>query len=619
VIGDVGNHLWQSTACVAVAALVAFALRNNGAHVRHAVWLIASLKFLVPFSLLLHLGGALPAWMLPEPAMVRTSGVVTVARDVSVVAERVVQPFTADTVDAVLSSAAVQNPVPVAGVLLAVWAIGFLAVVGLRVRGWRRVRAAVRASAPLPLPGPYPVRSAPGLLEPGVVGLWRPVLLLPAGIDRHLSPPQLRAVLEHEFTHIRRRDNLTSALHMVVEAVCWFHPAVWWVGARLVHERERACDEHVLRVCGEPRAYAESILNVCKLYVESPVACVSGVSGSDLKQRIVVILAGRVGGQLTMVGKLGLTVVAMLILCAPLLAGMVGGAQHSAQPSSTFEVVSIRPCATHDPVAAGRGGGQGAAGNGGAGWLANVAPGYVYWECVTLAQLISQAYADREHPLLNASKHLRAENDFQPTSVKGGPSWVRTDRFTVEARGRLELTSPALAGQATRVLRDLPAATSHALRAALDEKFALKVNRATSQQDIYALTIAPSGLDRTRVTTPVAGDCRMRDAYFAALDQSKPPTGANPKICGNVFSGRNVLEFNSYTLESLATYLSTVTDYVVVDQTGVKGLFNFVVSTDGQPGDSRDSRLARGLQTLGLTIERTKAPVEHLLIEHVRR
>ena len=69
--------------------------------------------------------------------------------------------------------------------------------------------------------------------------------------------------MAHEVCHVRRRDNLTAALHMLVEAAFWFHPLVWWLGARLVAERERACDEAVLRLGRRPEAYAEGILKVC--------------------------------------------------------------------------------------------------------------------------------------------------------------------------------------------------------------------------------------------------------------------------------------------------------------------------------------------------------------------
>src|SRR5262249_39720639 len=117
--------------------------------------------------------------------------------------------------------------------------------------------------------------------EPGVVGILRPVLVLPSTIASHLDRAQLDAIVPHELCHVRRRDNLTAALHMLVESIFWFHPLVWWLGARLVEERERACDEEVVRLGNEPQVYAEGILHVCKTYIESPIACAAGVTGAN--------------------------------------------------------------------------------------------------------------------------------------------------------------------------------------------------------------------------------------------------------------------------------------------------------------------------------------------------
>src|SRR6266576_923925 len=77
-------------------------------------------------------------------------------------------------------------------------------------------------------------------------------------------------MLAHELWHVQRRDNLAAAVHMLVEAVFWFHPLLWWLGARLVEERERACDEEVLEMGKERQVYAESILKICEFCVESP-------------------------------------------------------------------------------------------------------------------------------------------------------------------------------------------------------------------------------------------------------------------------------------------------------------------------------------------------------------
>jgi len=81
------------------------------------------------------------------------------------------------------------------------------------------------------------------------------MLLIPAGIVDRLAPNQLQAVLAHELCHLRRRDNLTAAIHMVVEAVFWFHPLIWWISPRLMAERERACDEAIPESGAEPQAY----------------------------------------------------------------------------------------------------------------------------------------------------------------------------------------------------------------------------------------------------------------------------------------------------------------------------------------------------------------------------
>src|SRR4029077_996510 len=72
--------------------------------------------------------------------------------------------------------------------------------------------------------------------EPGVFGIFRPVLLWPRRIASHLDDAQVDAILAHEVGHVRRHDNLAAAAHRVVESIFWFHPLVWWIGARLIEE-----------------------------------------------------------------------------------------------------------------------------------------------------------------------------------------------------------------------------------------------------------------------------------------------------------------------------------------------------------------------------------------------
>jgi bla regulator protein BlaR1 len=199
------------------------------------------------------------------------------------------------------------------------------------------------------------VLSSPDFLEPGIVGIRRPVLLLPKGIADRLQPSQSSAILAHECCHVRRRDNLAAGIHMLVEALYWFHPLVWWIETRLVDERERACDEEVLRTGSAPDAYAEGILSVCRFYVESQLVCASGVTGSDLKRRIEAIMKNRAGHPLTVWKKLILATTGVMALAAPVATGVLSAPPLGARSQATaadrpaFEVASVKPNTSRGP------------------------------------------------------------------------------------------------------------------------------------------------------------------------------------------------------------------------------------------------------------------------------
>lgn len=307
------NHLWQSTAFAAAAWLVTLALRKNQARARYWVWLAASLKFLLPFSLLFAIGGYL------RPARV----VAVASAPVSVAIQQIAQPFSEFAPVNVLTAPADAHDSNIPLALLAIWASGVFIIAFSWWRRWWRVRRVYGDARVAFVHMGVAVRASPSLLEPGVFGILHPVLMLPEGIADRLTPEQMDAILAHEMCHVRRRDNLTAALHMFVECIFWFHPLVWWIGAQMVEERERACDEEVLMRGGEAETYAEGILEVCKYYAESPVACVSGVSGADLKKRIVRIMTGQFAAKLTFGGKLLLGIVGAAAVAVPLAFGAI--------------------------------------------------------------------------------------------------------------------------------------------------------------------------------------------------------------------------------------------------------------------------------------------------------
>ena len=208
-------------------------------------------------------------------------------------------------------------------ILLAAWALGLAVVLLIWARRWSRIRVALGAARPARLPAPVPVLYTPFPMEPGVVGVLRPVVIVPEGIAEQLSPAEWQAVLAHELGHIRRRDNLTGLIHMLVQALFWFHPLVWWLGTRLVAEREQACDEGVVRAGADAHTYAEGILKVCRLYVRHPLICVAGASGVDLKTRVARILTAPLASPLSRSKKALLLAAASFAFATPVAAGLL--------------------------------------------------------------------------------------------------------------------------------------------------------------------------------------------------------------------------------------------------------------------------------------------------------
>lgn len=148
----------------------------------------------------------------------------------------------------------VSRHLTAAAVLFGVWLFGAAVMVArLTVRLHRDRRdtnaAGDRTTAPLKrrfLEHGIPVTLSPTGEGPLVDGVLRPRISLPLGIDRVLNDRELDAVLIHEVTHAKRRDNLIGLVHEIALCGLWFHPLVWLTGSRLALFRELSCDDAVI-------------------------------------------------------------------------------------------------------------------------------------------------------------------------------------------------------------------------------------------------------------------------------------------------------------------------------------------------------------------------------------
>ncbi|MGI9430014.1 MAG: M56 family metallopeptidase, partial [Bythopirellula sp.] len=100
------------------------------------------------------------------------------------------------------------------------------------------------------------------ITTPLLVGVVRPLILLPPAALSGWSPDEIEMVLLHELAHVRRWDNLVNFLQRIVESLLFFHPCVWWVSHWVRQDREECCDAIVVRRTAQPQAYAELLLNL---------------------------------------------------------------------------------------------------------------------------------------------------------------------------------------------------------------------------------------------------------------------------------------------------------------------------------------------------------------------
>jgi beta-lactamase regulating signal transducer with metallopeptidase domain len=207
--------IFASIVCLAALALTS--IPRGSANTKYWIWVATSLNFFVPVGAILDRSWAAHlSWARP---------LATIGREIHDVLQLA-------TVTALL---------------------GFLWLVGaalMSIRLYRRIsaeRRSTREERPGFVMQGVPVQFAAHADGPEMAGVLRPRISLPDGIERFLSEPEINAVLIHELTHARRRDNLTRLIYELGLCALWFHPLVWLAGSRLALYRELSCDERVIQ------------------------------------------------------------------------------------------------------------------------------------------------------------------------------------------------------------------------------------------------------------------------------------------------------------------------------------------------------------------------------------
>jgi uncharacterized protein (TIGR03435 family) len=418
-----------------------------------------------------------------------------------------------------------------------------------------------------------------GLVQaPAVVGLLRPVVLAPVGALAGLPMEQAEALLLHELAHIRRCDYLANALQTIVEALLFYHPAVWWVSGHMRSERELCCDDETVAVTGDALSYARALAEVGAAghaYYQAAVAA----TGGSLADRVARLL-GEPRPAPRAHSPAAVTVAAAL--AAITAVAMLG---QPARPK--FEVASIKPT-----------GDRGRA-------MMRPMPGRIT-ASGPLRVLMQAAYG------------------LQPFQIVDGPEWVQWDGYALDAK------ADGNPDHAQMILM---------LQSLLEDRFRLQVHRESREMLVYELMAGRGGL---RLSPPREGNCAEDTEPLPLPEPGArmrlPGEGSRPTPrCGGLNvtlePGGARIQGGKAPMAEFVRVLSRVLGRTVTDRTGFSGIFDVTLDFQadyttaglpppppGQiPAENASPSIFSAVQQLGLRLESAKGPVEVLVIDHVER
>jgi uncharacterized protein (TIGR03435 family) len=264
----------------------------------------------------------------------------------------------------------------------------------------------------------------------------------------------------------------------------------------------------------------------------------------------------------------------------------------AAQSRPKFEVASIKECRSGEAAPP-----------------SSSSPARLSLGCRGLGQLIQEAYDSF------ASGQPGQRPIVRPLDLEGGPAWLKSTRYSIEAKTETPQTAAMMRGPMMQVL--------------LEERFHLAIHRATKEEDVYIMTVAQGGLKAPRTKE---GSCILYD-YSEAMNM-KPGEVDESKLCGvparlPMHGSRAVFDIKGTTFSNFARMLHP-NGLFAVDQTGLEGLYDIHFEFDlpdappSDPGTAADPsphvREIEAMQTqLGIRLTRGKGLREYFVIDHVEK
>jgi beta-lactamase regulating signal transducer with metallopeptidase domain len=342
------NGLWQGVALCGVAAGALACHRRANAATRYAMWWVALLAIAVlPF---IHTAPTSRTTIVSEP--VRTNPVrATVPRPVRVMASAFSTLRDVPRVSRPVATVHVRNRWPV--ILFGIWLAG--AALMLARLAWSLVHIYRLRRGSVPLGASYQdrlhqwlavsegprrvaLRSSDEISTPMSLGPLDPLILMPADFSDRLTEAEFDQVLLHELAHVRRGDNWTNLFQKLIEALGFFHPAVWWTARRLNLERESACDDWAVSMTGQVKPYAACLAKLAAIAapVPQPVLAIGIFRGAKQITRRIERLLDQRRNRTPRVSRLAFAPALILLACAVLASSQVRAVLAGPVSNTTF-------------------------------------------------------------------------------------------------------------------------------------------------------------------------------------------------------------------------------------------------------------------------------------------
>jgi beta-lactamase regulating signal transducer with metallopeptidase domain len=297
---------WQIVLVCGVLWLMGVALRRASAHERYWMWVVGLITLCLPPLNLVQLR------KLPEPtrqvlsgAALTDGGARSDGRDAGRAEDRCA---TGAWLSGTRGSRRLLDRRP--WWLAGIWSAGVVIYLGIalgkaaRIQGWL---AKHRTEPDLELECEFVemvraigIRARPrlgmirGLSQPFVWGVWRGGIYLPDGFGRQGDASQRKMIVAHELAHVLRGDAFVNFGQVLLQALFWFHPLVWWLNRRIREEREKCCDETAIAALhADSREYGAAILDRLANWHEpaAPSSSLAIAGGArELEDRLASIL-----------------------------------------------------------------------------------------------------------------------------------------------------------------------------------------------------------------------------------------------------------------------------------------------------------------------------------------